>query len=657
MKRILIVFLAAMSMVAFTACGSSTENPDETPLNVSGIILQSSISAKKAGDVTMKVIGTNGPQEGDVIVLKNTAETFDNQIKSIEKGSFTFTLNPEVTTGRYEMMVRRNMQTKIVGYTNIDIISDVEISPAAGNNVYGLVQCDGKGIPDVVVSDGAEVVKTDKDGVYQFKSAKKWGYVFISIPSGYEVMSEGILPEFHASLTESTDNAERHDFTLVKANQDKYRIYFLGDMHLANRTEDLSQFDDCMKDLKTELADNSVKSYVITLGDMTWDLYWYSNSYYLPDYLNTVNYYFQNATEQIQFFHTMGNHDNDMLKAGDFETAVEYVKDIAPTYYSFNIGKVHYMVLDDILCTNVGGSGTPERSYEGEITKEQLDWIEKDLSYVPKSTPIIVTAHAPLYRRGAWNLVNDSYRDNLINDKTGYDSTPVLVGKFKGYNVNFVTGHTHVVYNVDKSSEGIYEHNAGAVCASWWWSGHLTPGLHLCTDGAPGGYSIWDISGTDMKWKYKGTGRDENEQFRSYDLNNVYFTVEKDAPKIPDARRSEFEKYTKAYPKNSNNEVLLNIWNWNRNWKIEVKENGKELTCTRVGAYDPLHIAALTAKRYDNSGITSTPSFITGTNYHMFKVQASSANSTLDIKVTDEFGNVYTETMKRPKAFSTDSYK
>jgi hypothetical protein len=38
-------------------------------------------------------------------------------------------------------------------------------------------------------------------------------------------------------------------------------------------------------------------------------------------------------------------------------------------------------------------------------------------------------------------------------------------------------------------------------------------------------------------------------------------------------------------------------------------------------------------------------------------VKASSPTSTLEIKVTDRFGNVYTESMKRPKAFSTDNYK
>lgn len=653
LKRILVVFLTTLSMVVFSGCDDTKEtpdNPDGTPINVSGIILENSVSAKKGGDVTLKVVGSHGPEEGDVIVLMNTAESFDNQIKSIDKGSFTFTLDPKVTTGRYEMLVRRNSRTKIVGYINIDIIFDVvDIEPTGGNNVYGVVHCDGEGLADVVVSDGVEVVKTDKDGVYQFKSEKKWGYVFISIPKGYEVGSEGVLPQFHATLTEKADKAERHDFNLVKVNQEKYRVYFLGDMHLADRTNDLNQFDNCMKEVKADIMDDDVKSYVITLGDMTWDLYWYSRKYYFPQYLKSVNYYFKNAAKQVQFFHTIGNHDHDMCKDGDFNTVVEYVKDIAPTYYSFNIGDVHYIVLDDILCTNVGGeaSAKPERAYRSEVTDEQLKWLAKDLSYVSKTTPVIVTSHAPVYAKETKKNVNDYYLNN----------SATLVSKFKGYKVDFVTGHTHVLYNVDKSSEGIYEHNAGAVCASWWWSGYLTPGIHICTDGAPGGYSVWDITGTDKKWRYKGTGRDENEQFRTYDLNNVWFTVEKDAPKVPAALKSDFEKYTDAYPKNSKNEVLINIWNWNPKWQIEIKENGKTLTSTRVKGYDPLHIAALTAKRFNNSAIKEVPAFTTTVNYHMFKVKASSPTSTIDIKVTDEFGNVYSETMKRPKEFSTDAYK
>lgn len=62
--------------------------------------------------------------------------------------------------------------------------------------MYGKVSCDGSGIPGVVVSDGYEVTVTGEDGSYALTSAKKHGYVFISIPSGYEVKGKGVQPQF-----------------------------------------------------------------------------------------------------------------------------------------------------------------------------------------------------------------------------------------------------------------------------------------------------------------------------------------------------------------------------------------------------------------------------------------------------------------------------
>ena len=70
-------------------------------------------------------------------------------------------------------------------------------------------------------------------------------------------------------------------------------------------------------------------------------------------------------------------------------------------------------------------------------------------------------------------------------------------------------------------------------------------------------------------------------------------------------------------------------------------------------ALDPLHIISYIAKRFDQN---SEPSFSPITSGHMFKYKAASATSNLEIKVTDRFGNVYTETMARPKTFDTDTY-
>lgn len=108
---------------------------------------------------------------------------------------------------------------------------------------------------------------------------------------------------------------------------------------------------------------------------------------------------------------------------------------------------------------------------------------------------------------------------------------------------------------------------------------------------------------------------------------------------------------------NKDNEVLINIWNWNPRWTLTVTdEKGNKLAPEEVWAYDPLHVAALSVKRFNSSTLSSTPSFITENFTHFFKVKAADADVDLTITVRDEFGHEWTEQMQRPKAFSTDAY-
>jgi hypothetical protein len=97
--------------------------------------------------------------------------------------------------------------------------------------------------------------------------------------------------------------------------------------------------------------------YGITLGDMTWDYYWYSNSYHFSQYLADVN-----AIKGLTIYQTIGNHDHDMNRLAISKPSCLYVSLLAPDYYSFNIGKVHYIVLDNNLCTNTG-TGRDGRKY------------------------------------------------------------------------------------------------------------------------------------------------------------------------------------------------------------------------------------------------------------------------------------------------------
>ena len=655
MKNVLKYLLLALIAVSqLFACGGSDD--EKTPADNFDVqfTVPGSVDVTEGGECTFAVSGGGkSPLTTDTFILESDAGiSYVCPIVNTSSDSFTVRLADGCETGYYKVFVKRDARKKSFGRIYINIVEDIDFKPDAGTTVYGIVSSAGVGVENVVVSDGAEVTVTNEKGIYQLKSAKKWGYVFISVPSGYEVPSVGVLPQFHRALKNSADVVERADFKLEKVDgQDSYKIFMLGDMHLANRTGDLGQFAQFTSDLTDYMTRHKgEKMYALTLGDMTWDLYWYSNSYYFPQYLNTINSQIKN----LQIFHTMGNHDNDFQTRSDYDAAVKYVDQICPTYYSFNIGKVHYVVMDDIDCSSYDGSTS--RNYVKSLSAEQLDWLAKDLSHVAKTTPVVVAMHAQVFYPTTSGFKIDHDQVNTLR----------LFDILDGYTVRFVTGHTHKLFNVTPDApivdgHNFREYNSGSVCASWWWSGNLTPGIHIGTDGTPGGYGIWDVTGTDFQCLYKSTGWPEEYQFRSYDLNNVHFSMA-DVPLMPSdisaSIKNAYMQYVNAYPQNNDNEVLINIWNWNSDWTLSVvDENRKTLPYTEVWAYDPLHIAALSVKRFNYAGLKSTPSFITDKFTHFFKVKADDADTDLVITVKDEFGNEWTENMQRPKAFSTDAYR
>ena len=347
-----------------------------------------------------------------------------------------------------------------------------------------------------------------------------------------------------------------------------------------------------------------------------------------------------NKIENLTIFHTIGNHDHDMNLPGDFENSVQFTRDLAPDFYSFNIGKVHYVILDDILSTSKGG-GKSDRKYNELVTEEQFAWLAKDLAFVPKDYSVIVAMHAT-----TGNLDSADNRNRLV-------------GSFEGFsNVHFVTGHTHK-FSQTALTATCFDHNTGAVCADWWNSASNTNGaINIGQDGAPAGYSIYNVSGAELKWQYKPTGISTDYQFRSYDRNSINLAASEVMPDAAEANKLLFDKYAAGWIGSSTaNEVYINVWNYGPGWNIEVKESGKSLEVSKASSTlykDPLHLFVYQIKSF-KSGTSET--FATSSCGHMWKVTASSPTSTLEIKVSDPFGNVYTETMTRPKKLDVDTYK
>ena len=112
-----------------------------------------------------------------------------------------------------------------------------KIDPKA--TVRGVVTCAGAAVQGVVVTDGVNMTRTNKQGAYGLRtSSDKSKLVYLTVPSGYEVEStRGFIPRFYRRVTAPTsvEQMQRHDFTLKKVNNDRHIMIVSADMHIRNR--------------------------------------------------------------------------------------------------------------------------------------------------------------------------------------------------------------------------------------------------------------------------------------------------------------------------------------------------------------------------------------------------------------------------------------
>lgn len=654
------------------------ERPDREDVDdddgIYDVVVESSYEVPKGGGITIQ---GKGFLETDKIRLRdsdggNGGADYSFSLEIVE-GGVRFALSESFGGGNYsfhavregseDLLLRDPVQVRII--INLDELPDKQ-----GTNVKGYVYCNKQPLADVVVSDGYEVVKTDAEGRYYINSQKKTGFVFVSFPGGYmpPIIPGSNLPQYFKRLASDTGTTERLDFELFEEPNENHMIVAATDFHLANRTNDKSQLNSTfVPEVKSLLTSNgtSKRTYVITMGDLSWDQFWIVNNFNLGDFVSypeIVGIRDANG-RSIPFFNCMGNHDNDYLKTGsgvDWDGEQAWRDKVGPVYYSFNLGNVHYVIMDNIEWQNAANSSDLgySRAYNKRVVDDKLAWLKKDLALVPKSTPVVVATHAQLVN--VYGL-NSSSVSGSANDRSNanYRTTGAqgaMYGLtdfwacFSGFDqVRVLSGHTHTSYNLTYSNDGyanITEHNVPAVCATWWWTGYyLGAATAVCTDGSPGGYGLFDVSGKHIGYVYKGYGLPQTKQFRTYDRNTINMSS------------GNYTSLTSTYssPYNSAstaNEVYINVWNWGPGWEIAVTESGKSLTVTQVYQKDPYHILCYEWQRLRRSA-TPTSSFVTGSTHHLFKVTASSAASTLSITVKDNNTprNTYTETMTRPKQF------
>lgn len=514
----------------------------------------------------------------------------------------------------------------------LDLSLFLPIALNAGVVTGRVTDTNGTGLSGIPISDGREIVLTDSDGRYILETDKRMGYVFVITPSGYEpAHSHANLPDFWNLITTPVDENDIIDFILTPTDDSKFAFLGLADNQLTNRSGEVNCFKSTtIPDVNVtidSLRKEGYNPFVIMLGDQAHDCYWKKNRYGLQEAYSDLE------AINSRIYSVIGNHDHDPSGWNDYEATWEWRRNIGPTYYSFNKGGVHFVVLDDIEIVD----GSPEKSKDGEcvythhLSSDQLEWLKKDLSLVDKSNPLIIALHAPLYAAPG---ANTTYRvtngEELVDLIKDFDSVEVI------------SGHTHISYGAESEDKKIHETNYGAVCGSWWLNARVDLGNdnNICRDGTPSGYAIWTYDDGKFSNIYKGTGLNRNHQFRTYDLNNVIIDNDQIAGEfLPDRMKD--------------NEVLINVWGYGPGWTVEAFENGESLNVERVRSKDPLFLSSCPMP-YLEKGFELIGTVRPVYTMHMFKVKASKPDSTIDIKVTDREGRVYSEKMVRPKAFTLD---
>src|SRR5581483_775913 len=100
----------------------------------------------------------------------------------------------------------------------------------AANTVTGKVTAQGKGLGNVVISDGFNVTKTDAGGKYSLTVHDQAQFVFISLPSGYAIPHEKGIARFYEKIKRGA-TGQVVDFSLTKLamNDDKHAFIVWGD--------------------------------------------------------------------------------------------------------------------------------------------------------------------------------------------------------------------------------------------------------------------------------------------------------------------------------------------------------------------------------------------------------------------------------------------
>ncbi|MCX2679151.1 calcineurin-like phosphoesterase family protein [Galbibacter sp. EGI 63066] len=471
-----------------------------------------------------------------------------------------------------------------------------------------------KGIAQVAVTNGEQVVLTDSSGKYELPIGDD-NIISVIKPSGYVVgTNEDNLPQFfyiHKPKgspetdfkgVEPTGRLPRSvDFGLIPADEnDRFTVLIFGDP----QPYTLEEVDYFARGIVSELKGVENVSFGLSMGDL------------VGNDLDLFNPYIEAVKNVgIPWYNLLGNHDLNFDAKEDHLSDETYEDHFGPADYAFNYGKVHFIVLDDVLYPDPRDG----KGYWGGFRDDQLKFVENDLKYVPKDHLIVLAFHIPISESNG-DPYKDEDRQKLFDLLKDYPHTLSL------------SAHTHIQKQDFFGKEEGWHHNnphhhynVGTTSGDWYSGKHDENGIPISVmrDGTPKGYAFIHFDGNQYNVKYKAAGKPEDYQMKIF------------APKVvAKDRNTKAGIYVNFFIGSENDEVLYRIdeGEWKPMQYLEAQDPSYEALVYEWDLAEELMPGRRSSNPIDSK--------------HLWRggipVKLEAGEHKIEVKATDMFGNTYT---------------
>jgi len=291
----------------------------------------------------------------------------------------------------------------------------------------------------------------------------------------------GLLPGVRALAADTQPSS--------RAATGPFRFVHLTDMHVTPKRQGDKGYAACIESVRRL---RPAPAFALMGGDLAFD----GNYNAKADFENFIRLYKEGSDGLgIPYYNCMGNHDalgwssRRKVAVDDPDIGKKMIMDRLnwkKSYYSFDLGGWHFVVLDSIYPITTPNGPT----YEPRIGPEQLEWLAYDLGAAAGKPTVAVTHIAAFCNMGQINA--DSNYKAMDGHMVLWDTKELRTILERHKVKALLQGHSHRIE--EYFFNGVW-YITSAAAGGAWWAGDWV--------GSPPGYTVFTCDGDRLTWTHE----------------------------------------------------------------------------------------------------------------------------------------------------------